>query len=115
MLYDAFDVVLVPFPFTDKTTVKKRPAMVLSSARFQHEHQHLTLAMITTAGHSAWACDVPLGNWVAAGLNAPSIFRLKVFTLDSMFIIKKLGCIADSDRPAIQEAFTRYFRQLYQG
>ncbi|MEH2305953.1 hypothetical protein [Nostoc sp.] len=29
--YEFGDVVLVPFPFTDQTTTKKRPAVVVSS------------------------------------------------------------------------------------
>jgi mRNA interferase MazF len=33
--YEFADVVLVPFPFTDQTTTKKRPAIVVSSADYQ--------------------------------------------------------------------------------
>ena len=30
MTYDKWDIVLVPFPFTDLTTLKKRPAVIVS-------------------------------------------------------------------------------------
>ncbi|MBF0195885.1 MAG: hypothetical protein HQL71_15100 [Magnetococcales bacterium] len=30
--YDVYDVVVVPFPFTDRSTSKRRPALVLSSS-----------------------------------------------------------------------------------
>lgn len=33
--YDFGDVLLVPFPFTDQTGVKQRPAVVVSSSRYQ--------------------------------------------------------------------------------
>ncbi len=33
--YSLGDVILVPFPFTDQTGLKKRPAVVVSSAEYQ--------------------------------------------------------------------------------
>jgi mRNA interferase MazF len=31
-IYSQFDVVVVPFPFTDSSTTKRRPALILSDA-----------------------------------------------------------------------------------
>ena len=46
--FDRFDVVRVPFPFTDKTASKNRPALVLSSAEaFNTPSGHALMAMIT--------------------------------------------------------------------
>ncbi|MEH2111812.1 type II toxin-antitoxin system PemK/MazF family toxin [Nostoc sp.] len=39
--YEFGDVVLVPFPFTDQTTTKKRPAVVVSSDSYQRERSDL--------------------------------------------------------------------------
>ena len=36
MTFDAGDVIIVPFPFTDRTTTKRRPALVLSNAATVH-------------------------------------------------------------------------------
>lgn len=35
MSFDFVDVELVPFPFTDQTATKKRPAFVVSSAKYR--------------------------------------------------------------------------------
>jgi len=48
-VYDRFDVVVVPFPFIDSATSKRRPALVLSSARhFNKEIDASILAMISS-------------------------------------------------------------------
>lgn len=51
--YDAGDVVVVPFPFSDRDAAKRRPALVCSGAEFNNRAKHLVLAMITTAALSA--------------------------------------------------------------
>ena len=42
------DVVLVPFPFTDQSTTKKRPAVVVSSDRYHRERQDLIILAVTS-------------------------------------------------------------------
>jgi len=61
--YSIFDVVVVPFPFTDQNTDKRRPALVLSDhANFNDETQNCVLAMITSAKNPAWPLDVRIGS-----------------------------------------------------
>ena len=46
--YNFGDVVLVPFPFTDRTTNKKRPAVVISSEVYNAEYLDRILMGITS-------------------------------------------------------------------
>ena len=49
MVYEPFDVVVVPFPFTDSAQTKRRPALVLSqNTNFGNQNGHSILAMITS-------------------------------------------------------------------
>jgi len=42
------DIILVPFPFTDQSTTKKRPAVVVSSQAYHRERPDLILMAITS-------------------------------------------------------------------
>jgi mRNA interferase MazF len=106
--FEAFDVVVVPFPFTDKTTVKRRPALVLSEAKsFNKNSAHSVLAMITSASNSDWPLDIEIEDIDTAGLSAASIIRMKLFTLDDKLIIRKVGALGRKDRIAVVNALGR--------
>lgn len=102
MICDAWDVVVVPFPFTDRATTKRRPALVLSRDRF-NRHGHSVLAMITSASHEPWPGDTPLVDLDAAGLKAASLVRLKLFTIDNRFIARRAGTLDAADRAAVSK------------
>jgi mRNA interferase MazF len=88
LIFKKFSVVVVPFPFTDKAAVKKRPALVLSGTQFNTSVGHSVLAMITSAKNSNWLFDVAISDLNSAGLTSASIVRIKLFTLDNRLIIR---------------------------
>ena len=102
MSSEAFDVVVVPFPFTDRGATKRRPALVVSNRRFNEAHPVAVLAMITSAPNAGWPSDVRVTDLAAAGLNAPSVVRMKLFTLDFALIQRKIGRLAGRDRKAMR-------------
>lgn len=105
MTYERFDVVIVPFPFTDKAQAKRRPALILSSrTAFGRKAGHGIMAMITSASNPPWPLDVLVSDKDSAGLPAPSIVRMKLFTLDHRFVIAKRGTLSDIDQRAVSEA-----------
>ena len=107
MTCDPLDVVVVPFPFTDRRATKRRPALVVSSANFNEAHQQTILAMITSAG-SRWPSDVALQDWRESGLNAPCKVRFKLFTLDDALIVRKVGTLSHRDGRAVKDALSRF-------
>ncbi|TMH60239.1 MAG: type II toxin-antitoxin system PemK/MazF family toxin, partial [Betaproteobacteria bacterium] len=61
--FERFDVVRVPFPFSDRQAQKHRPALVLSDkAAFNRPAGHGVMAMITSAVHSPWPLDVAIAD-----------------------------------------------------
>ena len=103
MTSESLDVVVVPFPFTDRRAAKRRPALIVSSANFNRAHEQSILAMITSAG-SDWPSDVKIQGWREAGLNVPCKVRFKLFTLDDTLIVRKLGTLSKRDGEAVKQA-----------
>ncbi|WP_019506134.1 type II toxin-antitoxin system PemK/MazF family toxin [Pleurocapsa sp. PCC 7319] len=105
MTYKQFEVVVVPFPFTDSSAAKKRPALVISDGtKFNKWTQKSVMAMITTATHAPWVLDEAITDLESAGLKAKSIVRMKLFTLDDALVIKKIGKLATDDRDRVQKS-----------
>lgn len=104
MIFDAWDVVVARFPFSDVTAAKVRPALVLSTPGFGGDNEHAILAMITTAKSSNWPGDVLIAELDLAGLSAPSVVRMKVFTLDLRVVSRKIGTLGFRDRQAVASA-----------
>ena len=51
--FKQYEVVVVPFPFTDRDTSKRRPALILSDS-FSFKIDKSILAMITSSSHQPW-------------------------------------------------------------
>jgi mRNA interferase MazF len=108
VIYKRYDIVIVPFPFTDRDAQKKRPALVLSDEKlFNALVGHCVLAMITTAKQSIWAFDTPITDLVSAGLPVQSLIRLKLFTLDNRLILNKTGELGEKDKIKIEESLRK--------
>ena len=77
-------LVRVPFPYTDRPVLQRRPALVLSSAEFNRRHGLLWVAMVTSTGNASWDGDVVIPDFQAASLPAPSLVRTaKLATIQS--------------------------------
>lgn len=100
-----FDVVVVPFPFTDLNASKRRPALVLTSDSFNQTTKHSVLAMITSAEQSSWPDDYAIGNLEAAGLPTDCVVRLKLFTLDHRLVVRKAGVLLPADQKQLRQAW----------
>jgi len=86
------DIVLIPFPFTNLTGVKNRPALVLISGQFD-----VTVSFITSQ-KSLDENDQLLRPTKANGLKNASFIRLsKIATIDKALVIGRLGTLSSSE------------------
>ena len=108
VIFKAFDVVVVPFPFTDRDATKRRPALVISNALFNQQHDQIILDMITTSTDNAWPSDVSLKHWQDIGLKVACHVRLKLFTLNQNLVLKTVGQLYFHDVKSVQAVFAKY-------
>jgi mRNA-degrading endonuclease toxin of MazEF toxin-antitoxin module len=113
MTYEPFDVVVVPFPFTDSPKTKRRPALVLSQkSDFGAIIEHSVLAMITSQKNEPWPLDIAIKNKKQSGLTAASVVRMKLFTLDNRFILRRIGHLSKTDQEQVKKNLSKIFDYL---
>lgn len=83
----AGDIVVIPFPYTDLTQFKKRPALILKELG----NEDYLLAMITSkAYNSPYSLPINLSDYSAGSLPSDSFVRSnRLFEANNSIIIKK--------------------------
>jgi mRNA interferase MazF len=89
--FDAFDIVVVPFPYADRLAEKRRPALVVSNRKLA-PFGLIWVAMITSADNAPWSCDIDIADLARAGLPAPSVVRpAKIACIEPARIERRAG------------------------
>lgn len=101
------DVVLLPFPFTDLSTVKQRPAVVISSESFNSRQHDVVVLAITSHLPSIVTPEeyrLSRDDQHTAGLPKPSIVKCgKLLTIDQRLIRKVLGHLPSATLQHLKE------------
>lgn len=102
--FSSFDVVSVPFPYTDRPVRQRRPALVVSQPEHERTTGLLWVVMITAAENRSWPGDVRLSDPRRAGLSIPSVVRpSKIATIEATQA-SRVGSVAPAERRAVQTA-----------
>jgi mRNA interferase MazF len=108
--YKKWDVILVPFPFTDLSSAKRRPALIVSPDAY-NAGKDVVIAYITSQINSPLRLgDYKLQKWNEAGLPKPSMVRMKFATIDKTIIVKILGNLENIDSEKIEKTLLVFFK-----
>lgn len=108
--YRRGDIVLVPFPFTDLSSAKQRPALVISPDSFSEQSDDLVVAAITSQLTSEYAVRVDPDDCVDGMLPKVSVVKLaKVFTIHSTLVVKKLCALRDEKLVEVMARVRQFF------
>jgi mRNA interferase MazF len=107
--YAAFEIVVVPFAYSDRLAEKRRPALIVSSPSLEAEHGLLWVAMVTSQVRGARPGDVIVTDLRAAGLPAPSLVRpTKLTTIEPARVLRTAGRLRSRDVVAVRASLDRY-------
>jgi mRNA interferase MazF len=104
------DIVLVPFPFTDLSSSRRRPALVISPDAFNDQMQDVVVAAITSQLTTEHAVSIEQSDCVDGMLPKASVVKLaKVFTIHSTLVIRKLCALREEKLAATLGELRQFF------
>ena len=107
--YEQGEIVLAPFPFTDLSTVKQRPLLILSNNKYNSKTEDLITCGITSNPRDT-EFSVIISNTDLISGQIPLESRIKVdklFTLNQKIIKKKIGMVKKEILEQVKEEFLK--------
>lgn len=99
--YSKHAVVLVRYPFSDLSSSKVRPAVVVNAS---HPSQDLLIAPLTSKTDSLLPGEFALTQWRAAGLNVRTAVKRGLYTIHESLVIKKIGTLVTTDAEQLEQS-----------
>ena len=98
------DVVLVPFPFTDQSGTKKRPAVVVSSHGYNTNRRDIVIMAITSQVRTPLAYGGSMVvDWQGAGLIKASVIKPVFTTIEQGLVVRAIGHLSPADIETLRE------------
>ncbi len=93
------DIVLIPIPFTDLTSQKRRPTIIISSNNYNEKHEDIVVVALTSnVEPQNFTITLTSDDLEEGSLKVTSMIRVdKIYTLNKSIILKTFGRV----KPAI--------------
>ncbi|MCP9290987.1 MULTISPECIES: type II toxin-antitoxin system PemK/MazF family toxin [Gracilimonas] len=102
MTFRRWDIVLLPFPFTNLNATKKRPALVISPNEYNSGPDLVVMFVTSNLKARSKIGDYIIQEWEESGLPKPSMTRMKFATIDKTLAIKKIAELTGNDQAALK-------------
>ncbi len=104
-MYNQRDIVLIPVPFTDLTSKKVRPAIVVSNNQYNHRSDDMLIVGVTSVlGNEPYSLDLTNEQMEEGTLPIPSKIRCdKLYLLKNKIAIRKYGKVNTKIQQLIQQ------------
>ena len=104
-----FRVILVKYPFTDQSTFKVRPAIIINEK--QEDTDDFFIIPLTSKTSNLKKGEFVLSNYKKAGLHIPSAVKRGIYTINKATIIKELKRLTSKDVEKLTQSI-HYWLQL---
>ncbi len=102
MTFSRWDVVAVDFPFVEGEEAKRRPGLVVSTARLHDTHKLYWIAMISSAQAGERVDDILVTDQEKVGLPIKCAIRVaRMAAVSETRIQRRIGTISAKDRNAV--------------
>jgi mRNA interferase MazF len=93
IMYEQSDIVLVPVPFTDLSSQRRWPVIIISNNDYNQKTNDLVVvAMTSNPVEVDYSFTITSSDLVQGQLNRPGKVRVdKIYTLSQSIIVKKFG------------------------
>jgi mRNA interferase MazF len=102
MSFSRGEVVLLPIPFTDLTSRKVRPAVVIGNSSHPGD---LFVVPISSVVQNV---DLMVQDWRSAGLNVPCGMKSQIATIEDRLVVKSVGLLSLQDSGALEKRLRRW-------
>ena len=104
--YSKPEVVLVRYPFSDLTSSKVRPAVVVN---VPHTSQDLFVVALTSKTSGLLSGEFILTEWKKAGLNVETAVKRGIYTIKETLVRKRVGKLEDVDAEQLEKSLRAWF------
>jgi mRNA interferase MazF len=103
--YSKNDVILVRYPFTDLSSSKVRPAVIISAP---HISEDLFVVPLTSKTTSLLPGEFVLEDWKSVGLNVATAVKRGIYTVNRDLVIKSVGKLSTADSKKLEDSLRRW-------
>ena len=106
-MYKQGDILLIPIPFSDLTSSKKRPVVVLSNNDYNDKTHDIVVAAITSnITTKEYTVIITTKDLNEGNLQVDSCIRVdKIYTLSQSIVISRFGAVKSHIMDFVKEKF----------
>ena len=106
-MYNQGEIVLIPVPFTDLSTSKRRPVLVVSNNNYNTTSSDMIVVAITS-NLVQTGISITNSDMISGQLPKPSIVRSdKIYTLNQDIVVKRIGFVSNAIQLSVKSEINK--------